>query len=122
MREKSFPIGSIIRGGESIYLKTGNKTWTAFDLAEEIEANEVQEFFDGTNPYAEKIEVLYKPDHAVVLEELPPGSVVLGGDSEVAIKFEEEWSVSGSEAWYVSAAVLEMLGNEFEVLRRGETD
>ena len=121
MREKSFPIGSIIRGGESIYLKNRDGRWSAFDLAEEIEANEVQEFFDSKNPYAEKIEVLYKPDHAVFLEELPPGSVVLGGDSEVAIKFEEEWSVSGSEAWYVSAAVLEMLGNEFEVLRRGET-
>ena len=122
MREKSFPIGSIIRGGEAIYLKTGNKTWTAFDLAEEITASEVQEFFDSKSPYAEKIEVLYKPDHAVVLEALPPGSVILGGDSEVAIKFEQEWSVSGSEAWYSTSAVLEMLGNEFEVLRRGETD
>lgn len=122
MREKSFPIGSIIGGGESIYLKTGNKTWTAFDLAEEIEANEVQEFFDGTNPYAGKIEVLYKPDHADVLEALPPGSVILGGDSEVAIKFEQEWSVSGSEAWYDSSAVLELLGSAFEVVRRGETD
>ena len=122
MREKSFPIGSIISGGESIYLKDRDNTWTAFDLAEVITASDVQEFFDNKSPYAEKIEVLYKPDHAVVLEELPPGSVVLGGDSEVAIKFEEEWSVSGSEAWYVSAAVLEMLGNEFEVLRRGETD
>lgn len=122
MREKSFPIGSIIRGGESIYLKNSDGRWSAFDLAEEITASEVQEFFDNKSPYAEKFEVLYKPDHADVLEALPPGSVILGGDSEVAIKFEQEWSVSGSEAWYVSAAVLEMLGNEFEVLRRGETD
>lgn len=122
MREKSFPIGSIIRGGESIYLKNRDGRWSAFDLAEEITASEVQEFFDSKSPYAEKIEVLYKPDHADILEALPPGSVILGGDSEVAIKFDEEWSVSGSEAWYVSAAVLEMLGNEFEVLRRGETD
>lgn len=120
MREKSFPIGSIIRGGESIYLKNSDGRWSAFDLAEEIEANEVQEFFDNKSPYAEKFEVLYKPDHAVVLEALPPGSVILGGDSEVAIKFEQEWSVSGSEAWYSTSAVLEMLGNEFEVLRRGE--
>lgn len=122
MREKSFPIGSIIRGGESIYLKDRDNMWTAFDLAEVITASDVQEFFDNKSPYAEKFEVLYKPDHADVLEALPPGSVILGGDSEVAIKFEQEWSVSGSEAWYSTSAVLEMLGNEFEVLRRGETD
>ena len=122
MREKSFPIGSIIGGGESIYLKNSDGRWSAFDLSEEITASEMQEIFDDKSPYTVKVEVLHKPDHADVLEALPPGSVILGGDSEVAIKFEQEWSVSGSEAWYSTSAVLEMLGNEFEVLRRGETD
>ena len=68
MREKSFSIGSIIRGGESIYLKDGDKTWSAFDLAEELTANEVQEIFDDKTPYAAEFEVLYKPDPARVLE------------------------------------------------------
>ena len=120
MREKSFSIGSIIRGGESIYLKDGDKTWSAFDLAEELTANEVQEFFDDKSPYAAEFVVLYKPDPARVLEDLPSGSIVSGGEHEVAIRFGEDWSVSGSESWYDSAAVLEILGNEFEVLRRGE--
>ena len=117
MREKSFPIGSIIRGGESIYLKDGDKTWLAFDLAEELTANEVQEFFDDKSPYAVKSEVLYKTDPARVLEELPSGSVVVGGASVVAIKFEDDWAISGSELWYDSSDVSEILGNEFEVRR-----
>lgn len=121
MREKSFSVGSIIRGGESIYLKDKDKTWLAFDLAEDLTANEVQEIFDSKSPYAVKAEVLYEPDPVRVLEDLPSGSVVVGGEYEVAIKFESGWSISGSESWYDSSAVLEILGNEFEVLRRGET-
>ena len=120
MREKSFPIGSIIRGGESIYLKNSDGRWTAFDPEEELTADEVQEFFDSKSPYAVKFEVLYRPDPVRALEDLPSGSVVSGGDHEVAIKLEQGWTVSGSVTWYDSAAVLEILGNEIEVLRRGE--
>lgn len=120
MREKSFPIGSIIRGGESIYLKDKDKTWLAFDPAEELKADAVQEIFDDKSPYAAEFEVLYKPDPARVLEDLPSGSIVSGGEHEVAIKLEQGWTVSGSVTWYDSAAVLEILGNEIEVLRRGE--
>lgn len=122
MNENDFHVGSILRGYESVYVKYSENSWWAYDLSEELTANEVQEFLDYDGPNAEKLEVLYKPDPATVLEELPPGSVILGGDSEVAIKFEEEWSVSGSEAWYDSSSVLEMLGSSFEVVRRGETD
>ena len=120
MREKSFPIGSIIRGGESIYLKDGDKTWTVFDLAVELTADRVQEFFDRKSPYAGKFDVIHKPDPVRALEDLPSGSIVYGGEHEVAIKLEDAWSVSGSELWYASSAVLELLGNEFEVVRRGE--
>lgn len=122
MNENDFQVGSVIRGGESVYVKASGNSWLAYDLAEELTANEVQEFFDSKNPYAEKFEVVYKPDPASVLEELPPGSVILGGDSEVAIKFEQDWSVSGLETWYDSSGVLELLGSAFEVVRRGETD
>lgn len=122
MNEKEFPVGSIIRGCESVYIKDFEGKWEAFDLAEDLTSNEVQEFFDTSSPYAEKFEVLHKPDPAGILEELPPGSVILGGDSEVAIKFEQEWSVSGSEAWFDSSAILKTLGSDFEVVRRGETD
>lgn len=121
MREKSFPIGSIVRGGEAIYLKDRDEAWRAFDLAESLPANEVQEIFDHKSQYAVEFEVLYKASPAKVLEDLPSGSVVSGGDHEVAIKFKDGWSLSGSETWYASSAVLEILGNEFEVLRRGET-
>lgn len=122
MNENDFHVGSILRGYESVYVKASENSWWAYDLTEELTANDVQEFLDTDIPDADKLEVLYKPDPASVLEELPPGSVILGGDSEVAIKFEQEWSVSGSEAWYDSSAVLELLGSAFEVVRRGETD
>lgn len=122
MREKSFSIGSIIRGGESIYLKDRDETWSAFDLSGKLTASEAQKLFDVISPYAVKFEVLYKPDPARVLEDLPSGSIVSGGEHEVAIKFEDGWSISGSESWYDSSDVLEILGDEFEVLRRGETD
>lgn len=122
MNENDFHEGSIVRGYESVYVKASGNSWLAYDLAEELTSNEVQEFFDYDGPNSEKLEVLYKPDPASVLEELPPGSVILGGDSEVAIKFEEEWSVSGLETWYDSSGVLELLGSAFEVVRRGETD
>lgn len=122
MNENDFQVGSVIRGGESVYVKTPGNSWLAYDLAEELTANEVQEFFVSKNPYAEKFEVLYKPDPAGVLEDLPSGSAVLGGESVVAIKFEQDWSVSGSEAWFDSDALLKTLGGKFEVVRRGETD
>ena len=122
MNENDFHEGSIIRGGESVYVKESLNSWMAYDLEEVLTSNEVQEVFDDRSPYAVKFEVIYKPDPSVVLEELPPGSVILGGDSEVAIKFEEEWSVSGLETWYDSSGVLELLGSAFEVVRRGETD
>lgn len=122
LREKSFSIGSIVRGGEYIYLKDGDKSWLAFDPTEELTANEVQEYFDDDSPLTGKFEVLHKPDPVGVLEELPSGSVVVGGEHEVAIKFKQDWTVSGSELWFDSSDVLQILGNEFEVVRRGETD
>lgn len=118
MREKSFPIGSIIRGGESIYLKDSDGRWSAFDLEERLTADEVQEFFDSKSPYAEKFEVLNKPDPVLVLENLPSGSVVSSGH-EVAVRLGQDWAVGGSKSRYASSAVLVILGNEFEVLRRG---
>ena len=122
MHESDFQVGSIILGYESVYIKESLNSWMAYDLVEGLTANEVQEIFDDDSPYAVKIEVLYEPDPTRVLEELPPGSVVVGGDHEVAIRFEQDWAISGSELWYDSAAVLDLLGNEIEVLRRGDTD
>lgn len=122
MNENDFHEGSIIRGGESVYIKASENSWEAYDLAEILTANEVQEFFDDASPYAEKFEVLYKPDTSVVLEKLPSGSVIVGGDSVVAIKFEQDWSVSGSEAWFSSEALLGHMDGKFEVVRRGVTD
>lgn len=122
MNENDFHEGSIIRGGESVYVKASENSWWAYDLAEELTANEVQEFFDSKSPYAEKFEVVYKPDPSVVLEELPSRSIVLGGNAEVAIKAGKSWTVSGSEAWFNSGALVEALGGKFEVVRRGVTD
>ena len=120
MNDNDFQVGSVIRGYESVYVKARENTWWAYDLAEDITSNEMQEYFD--NRLGGEIEVLYKPNPASVLEELPPGSVILGGDSEVAIKFEEEWSVSGTADWYSSKALMKLMVGRFEVLRRGETD
>ena len=104
---------------ESVYIKESLNSWMAYDLVEELTANEVQEIFDDDSPYAVKIEVLHEPDPTSVLEELPSGSVVVGGDSIVAIKFEQDWSVSGSGDWYSSGGLLKTLGGRFEVVRRG---
>lgn len=122
MNENDFHEGSIIRGGESVYVKESLNSWMAYDLEEVLTSNEVQEVFDDRSPYAVKFEVIYKPDPSVVLEELPSGSVVVSGDSVVAIKYEQDWSVSGSADWYSSRALLKNLGGRFEVVRRGEAD
>lgn len=119
MNESDFQAGSIILGYESVYIKKSLNSWMAYDLVEGLTANEVQEIFDDDSPYAVKIEVLYEPDPTSVLVELPPGSVVVGGDSVVAIKFEQDWSVSGSESWFDSGALMKSLGGRFEVVRRG---
>lgn len=122
MHESDFQVGSIIQGYESVYIKESLNSWMAYDLVEGLTANEIQEIFDDDSPHAVKIEVLHEPDPASVLEELPPGSVVVGGDSVVAIKFEQDWSVSGSETWFDSVGLMKILGGKFEVVRRGETD
>ena len=122
MQENDFHEGSILRGYESVYIKASEDSWWAYDLAETLAADEVQEFFDDDSPHAEKLEVLYKPDPSVVLAELPSGSIVLGGSAEVAIKAGKSWTVSGSEAWFDSGALMESLGGKFEVVRRGVTD
>lgn len=122
MNENDFHEGSIIRGGESVYVKASENSWEAYDLAEILTANEVQEFFDNKSPYAEKFEVVYKPDPSTVLADLPPGSVVTSGDTVVAIKFQKNWSVSGTPDWYSSEALMKLMGGRFEVVRRGETD
>lgn len=119
MHESDFQVGSIILGYESVYIKQSLNSWMAYDLVEELTANEVQEIFDDDSPYAVKIEVLHEPDPASVLEELPSGSVVVGGVSVVAIKDVQKWSVSGTEDWYSSGTLLRHLGGRFEVVRRG---
>ena len=121
MNESDFQVGSIIQGYESVYIKESLNSWMAYDLVEGLTANEVQEILDDDSPHAVKIEVLHEPDPTSVLEDLPSGSVVVGGDSIVAIKFEKVWSVSGSEDGYSSGALLKKLSGKFEVVRRGET-
>lgn len=119
MNESDFQVGSIILGYESVYIKESLNSWMAYDLVEGVTAKEVQEIFDDDSPYAVKIEVLYEPDPTSVLEELPSGSVVVGGDSVVAIKDVQKWSVSGTEDWHSSGTLLRHLGGRFEVVRRG---
>lgn len=122
MNEKEFHAGSILRVGESVYIKGFEGKWEAFYLEDDLTSSEMQEFFDSASPLTEKFEVLHKPDPVGVLEELPSGSIVAGGEHEVAIKFEKDWSLSGSGNWYSSGALLELLGNAIEVVRRGEAD
>ena len=119
MHESDFQVGSIILGYESVYIKESLNSWMAYDLVEGLTANEVQEIFDDDSPYAVKIEVLYEPDPVDVLMDLPPGSIVLGGKEEVAIRIEKGWTVTGTDEWFDSTGLMKILGGKFEVVRRG---
>lgn len=122
MNESDFQAGSIIQGGESVYIKDFEGMWKAFDLVEELTSNEVQEMLVHDGPYAAKFEVLHKPDPADILMDLPPRSIVLGGNGEVATRIVKGWTVTGTDEWFDSVGLMKILGGKFEVVRRGETD
>ena len=119
MHESRFAAGSVIMVGDDVFVKNDNGSWNYLAFNSRWPAESMQALMDDAS--SEMVEVLHESSLLDVLEGLPSGSIVLGGDSEVAIKGDQKWSVSGSESWYGSSAVLEMLGDGFEVVRRGET-
>lgn len=120
MIEKDFVVGSVLSTGDQLFLKVGPGDWSVFGLEADAGEEEMDETLDVCSDI---IEVLASPDPVDVLESLPSGSVVLASDAvAAAVKFEQGWTVSGTEGWYGSATVLERLGNDFEVVRRGGAD
>lgn len=118
----TYPVGSIVKVYGSIFIKTTDKVWDAYNVEYEWSDEEATKYFEERNE--EEIEVLRKPKPEDALRALPVGSVIMGGIlGPVATKLDDDaWAVSllGWEHGDTETVDYLSASGEIRVLFRGD--
>lgn len=117
-----YPVGSIVKVYGSIFIKTTDKVWDAYNVEYEWTDGEATKYFEKLHEH--EIEVLRKPTPKDTLRALPVGSVVMGGlYGAVATKLADDaWAVSLQDREYGDSWAASYLSEsgDIRVLYRGD--